>query len=148
MKQYWKEIKTCKMRNITWNMQFYYIASKFFFFFQFLHTVIFLSENHCTVEPAHSCCSTMSHTWQLQRTDTSICSPTTHLIISQLTLKFANRAYIVQIAQGISVLYLNICYCCKLGFSDNIFVNLVMGKNVRANQEWTIQRQLEILGTR
>jgi hypothetical protein len=53
-----------------------------------------------------------------------------------LTLKFANRAYIVQIVQGISVLYLNICYCCKLGFSDNIFVNLVMGKNVRANQEF------------
>jgi hypothetical protein len=31
-----------------------------------------------------SCCCTMSHTWQLQRTDTTICSPTTHLIISQL----------------------------------------------------------------
>ena len=31
-----------------------------------------------------SCCCTMSHTWQLQRTDTTLCSPTTHLIISQL----------------------------------------------------------------
>jgi hypothetical protein len=37
-----------------------------------------VSENHCTVEPAPSCCCTMSHTWQLQRTDTTICSPTTH----------------------------------------------------------------------
>jgi hypothetical protein len=48
----------------------------------FISSSFFFQAIGCRQSSLNRC--TMSHTWQFQRTDTTICSPTTHLIISQL----------------------------------------------------------------